>query len=217
MRRQFKLGGVINLSSVVWAVDAVSVCRHPSFVFYYMYSAHSTNSIFLAFTVGVLHRFLLCSDAPSSGEGHAEDYCGSSGARMNDQSATSTTSRYICETEVSSKCPFGWAFYLDDGSEGYDSCLQLSTYVVTTWAQAAAGCPSGSHLLTVKGASSTSGLLPFAASLFNGGYFFIGCSQSASATSRGQGWSWVDSTDASNLNCGIGANGCALWKSGEPK
>jgi len=45
------------------------------------------------------------------------------------------------------------------------------------------------------------------------------CSQSGSASQRAAGWSWVDGTDASNVNCGSGAggDGCGAWNVSEPK
>ena len=130
---------------------------------------------------------------------------------------------YLCEMEASSKCPTGWAYYRDDGSEGADSCLQISSFVVSTWAQASISCTStavpSAHLLTVKSSTTSSGILAFATSLFSGNAFFIGCSQSSGATQRAAGWSWVDSTSASNLNCGTGngAEGCGIWDTNEPK
>lgn len=54
----------------------------------------------------------------------------------------------VCEAEVSPLCPFGWVFYLDDGSEGVNSCVKFSTYVVSNWTMASQSCPAGSHLLT---------------------------------------------------------------------
>ncbi len=152
----------------------------------------------------------------------------------------------ICETEVSPLCPYGWAYYADaDGSEGTDSCVYISPSTVTSWSAANASCPSGSHLLTVKSASSTSGLLPFATSMYHGSgqRVYIGCrcvavqvighvisscrihvcvctcSQSGGASQRAAGWSWVDDTSAATLNCGSGSggDGCGLWNTGEPK
>jgi hypothetical protein len=84
----------------------------------------------------------------------------------------------ICETEVSPLCPYGWAYYADaDASEGTDSCLYISPSAATSWSAANSSCPGGSHLLTVKSAVTTSGLLPFASSLFHGAGLkvYIGC------------------------------------------
>jgi hypothetical protein len=157
------------------------------------------------------------NDHPNLGEGHKEDYCSGNSNGINDQADTGNSFRFICETEVSSKCPYGWAYYADvDGSETTDSCLYVSMYKVSTWVQAVASCPSGSHLLTVRG-TSTTGLLTFAGSLFPSDLFYIGCSQSSTATTRQSGWSWVDGTPATNLNCGSGADGCGVWLSSEPK
>ena len=84
----------------------------------------------------------------------------------------------VCETEVSPRCPYGWAYYADaDGSEGTDSCVYISPSTVSSWSAANSSCPGGSHLLTVKSAISTSGLLPFATSLYHGSgqRVYIGC------------------------------------------
>ena len=175
------------------------------------------------------------SDAATIGYGSSDDDRMSSGALS-----------IVCETEMSPLCPYGWAYYADaDGSEGTDSCVYISPSTVTSWSAANSSCPDGSHLLTVKSASNTSGLLPFATSLYHGSgqYVYIGCrcvdqllmscgimlkhshgvlfpcSQSGGASQRATGWSWVDDTSAANLNCGsgTGGDGCGLWNGGEPK
>ncbi len=84
----------------------------------------------------------------------------------------------VCETEVSPRCPYGWAYYADaGGSEGYDSCVYISPSTASSWSVANSSCPVGSHLLTVKSAASSSGLLPFATSLYHGAgeKVYIGC------------------------------------------
>jgi hypothetical protein len=86
----------------------------------------------------------------------------------------------VCEVEVSQRCPYGWAYYVDtDGSEGTDSCLLVSPTTALSWSAANASCPAGSHLLTVKSSLSTRGLLPFATSLFVGSGLsqkvYVGC------------------------------------------
>lgn len=137
-----------------------------------------------------------------------------------DNNLTSTAAHnYICEMEVSSKCSLGWVYYQDvTGQEGGDSCLQISTYTVTSWALASTSCPSGSHLLTIAATVNTSALLAFSTSLYKYGIFYIGCSQSSTATTRGSGWSWVDSTSSNNLNCNSnGGVGCDLWGSLQPE
>ncbi len=127
----------------------------------------------------------------------------------------------LCEAEVSPSCPFGWTVYVDDGSEGADSCVMISTGTVSTWAAANASCPAGSHLLTVRSASTAAGLLPFATSLYRGAgqLVYVGCFQDAAALSRASGWAWIDGTDASNLNCGTGSggDGCGLWNASQPR
>ena len=45
---------------------------------------------------------------------------------------------------------------------------------------------------------------------------WAGCSQAPDSTAKGQNWTWVDGTPASNLNCGPGNNGCGLWGFGYP-
>lgn len=161
----------------------------------------------------------VCSDGGGgvTTEGHREDYCGVYLNAFNDQSLTGVTSYSMCETEVEpSLCSAGWAHYLDDGSEGTDSCLQLSSYFVANWAQASTACPSGSHLLTVGSTGPSFTLLTYATSLYDVGTLsmYIGCSQPNTAGSTTSGWSWVDSTSASNLNCG--SAGCGIWNSGQP-
>jgi hypothetical protein len=97
---------------------------------------------------------------------------------LNDCSDTFGAKPTVCETEVSPRCPYSWAYYADaDGSEGTDSCVYISPSTVTSWGAANSSCPAGSHLLTVKSASSSSGLLPFATSLYHGSgqRVYIGC------------------------------------------
>lgn len=124
----------------------------------------------------------------------------------------------VCEYEVSYRCPYGWTYYRDDGSEGWDSCVLMSSSNATSWAVANSSCPAGSHLLTIGSSLSSTGLTAFASSLYNnaGQYVYIGCSQNSSASSAGSGWSWVDSTNSSYLNCG-GGIGCYLWNSSQPR
>lgn len=166
--------------------------------------------------------FCLCSDSGGSEVG-SENYCRLSGStgKMFDVSDTepSMLVSTICETEVSPSCPVGWAYYIDDGSEGHDSCLQVSVYTVSSWSQANSSCPTGSHLLTVEstGSELSSKLLRFASSLFYAGPAYIGCYQLSTATTPGSNWNWIDTTSPSNINCGSGMNGCGLWGSGEPK
>ncbi len=149
-------------------------------------------------------------------ESHEQDSARGTSTGLQDSGSASYVS--VCEREVSSLCPSGWAFYSDaDASEGMQSCVWLSSATVTSWTSANTSCPSGGHLLTVTSSVATSGLLAFAATLIsNSTSSFIGCSQSASATQRGSGWTWVDGTNASNLDCGTGI-GCGLWTSTEPE
>lgn len=112
---------------------------------------------------------------------------------------------YMCEMEISPECaargPW-WAYYRDTtGVEGHDSCVWVSPYALDSWSEASASCPSGSHLATAAASTSDVGFLPFAASVAAGGTAYMGCSQSFSSYFQARGWSWVDGTDASNLNC----------------
>ena len=100
------------------------------------------------------------------------------GGRNFDDEYHGFSAQSVCETEVSPLCPYGWAYYADaDGSEGADSCVYISPSTVASWSAANSSCPGGSHLLTVQSASSTSGLLPFATSLYHGSgqRVYIGC------------------------------------------
>jgi hypothetical protein len=163
------------------------------------------------------------SDYPNSNELHTEDYCflAVDGNRFVNDGVVAPTPAMggICEMEVSSKCERGWTFYKDSGTEGADSCLYVSSYRVSSWAEANASCPSGSHLLTISSSSNSTGLSVFAGSLFRTSFAYIGCYQSPSATQRAQGWSWVDGTPAANLNCGSGSGGggCGVWGADEPR
>lgn len=180
----------------------------------------------------ILFMFV-CFDLNSDGDGvenGARNYCMTMAGGLSDSPATQTTSvPYLCEAELSSRCPGpGWVYYQDvSGQEGKDSCLLFSSYTVTSFLVAAASCPAGSHLLTIGAgqlqyynstAATTSSLLTFALSTSAGRFTWIGCSQNAAATGKAQGWSWIDGTEAGNLNCGSGNGlGCGIWASGEPK
>lgn len=163
-----------------------------------------------------------CSDAGNAAESHSADYClGGTGVtrRISDVAIDNggTSALAACERELSTqRCPIGWLYYKDDGSEGQDSCLFVSSSSASSWAAASASCVPGSHLLTVRSsAASASGLLPFAASLLVDTAMYLGCSQSSTATQPWAGWSWVDGTSANNLNC-AGVS-CGVWASGSPK
>lgn len=165
-----------------------------------------------------------CSDGGNPSEVHAADVCFllSSGL-LSDGAAPSTA--YTCELDL--PCTNGWSLYVDDGSEGTNSCLQIYTSAVTGWALANTGCPVGTHLLSIRGATSSSLMVHTQAGmgqiLGSGRPMWVGCSQSPTATQRARGWSWVDGTPDGNLNCGSGNGGgdcsssVALWRSGEPK
>lgn len=164
-----------------------------------------------------LMRLLVCSDFPGPSEAHLEDFC-VIGSDLNDNPGDSAQP-IMCEIESSAQCPRGWAYYRDaTGTEGADSCVLVSPYPVASWSQADTACTSmgsGAHLLTVSGSSRSTGLWAFASSVTAGGGVYIGCSQSSEASTPGSGWSWVDSTSPSNLNCG--STGCDLWSNDRPR
>lgn len=170
---------------------------------------------------------------------HLEDTCALyPNGTLNDVSyssfAASNNVAYICEMDLA--CPGGWTRYVDDGSEGHDSCLILplnassnGPALVDTWATTLTSNPLGSHLLTVispKYSPNSAMALAVNASIVNSGHVaalasmwaWVGCTQGPSAPAleplRGLGWYWIDGTSASNLNCG--ATGCGWWSSAWP-
>lgn len=117
-------------------------------------------------------------------------------------------------------CPSGWTLFSDDGVEGHDSCIKAVTSA-TTFSSATSACSSlsaGAHLVTFLNTQPT-GLPEAASTLGTSSPFWVGCSQSSTASLRGVGWMWVDGTDGGNINCGtgLGGDGCNLWDSGYPK
>ena len=140
-------------------------------------------------------------------------------------------------TPQSSACPedpgfaYKWVYYADDGTEGHDSCFFFSPYAweVAVWEDARTlSCEveaAGAHLLTLSTTSKESAVMNLIAMNVawpgSNGVFYVGCSQQAPEnTGTTEGWSWVDSSPASTLNCGLPGNanmkGCNLWGSGEP-
>jgi hypothetical protein len=107
----------------------------------------------------------------------------------------------------------------DNGSEGSNSCIQLSATTMQFSYSMPDPCPAGTHLLTMRSAVPASGLFAFANSLTTSQYW-VGGFQSYTASNKNRGWAWVDGTDATNnLNCGTinpDSTGCALWNAGEP-
>ena len=127
----------------------------------------------------------------------------------------------------SSPCPTGssdaWTWYIDDGTEGFDSCFLLSSATSGSLTGAAALCPPGSHLITFGGSEKSSGLFYSVISTYQGVMSgsgvtpWVGCKQSIAAARVGEGWSWIDGTDSTNLNCDVnGWSGCNLWNSFAP-
>ena len=116
-------------------------------------------------------------------ESHVEDYCRirQYGTEATDVPYDVATMKVVCEREASYQCPFGWAFYVDTGAEGHNSCVWIGPSPANTWAEAASSCPAGSHLLTIESSDPNSGLLPFATSLYRqsaintGARMYIGC------------------------------------------
>ena len=164
------------------------------------------------------HVACVCSDTPSgtvsTTETHAAQYCRVTGGALRD--FNDVAAAYICEIDLT--CPSGWTLYTDSGTEGRDSCLFVSGTAQSSWAAAATACPAKSHLLTIAGSSKTSGLAATAFAMSTTTNKWAGCSQSSTAASRGSGWSWMDGTPSTNLNCNsAGAAGCNLWTAGEPK
>ncbi len=169
-----------------------------------------------------------CPAGQRSSDGIRCDVCddAADGSRM---TSVETPSGYKC-VRVTLPCPdASWIHYTDDGTEGHDSCYKAVFVdivdVTMSWEQAKAACPAtvyaGSHLITFSGShppndfTSATGLLGHAmAHLITRTYYFVGCKQSATATTVSSGWSWIDGTNAGNLNCG-GA-GCGAWNSNEP-
>lgn len=101
-------------------------------------------------------------------------------------------------------CPSGWTLFTDDGVEGHDSCIQVFNTTGLAYADANAVCASnGGHLLTFANPSQASGLPVASIALSPSTTFRVSCSQSASASLVGAGWSWIDGTDGGNVNCGV--------------
>ncbi len=120
----------------------------------------------------------------------------------------------------SALCASGWSYYSDsNGSEGQASCLKVTGSSTYNWWNAMISCPRNSHLLTMAGASVNTGLHAFSRTLTSSGSsFWVGASQSSTATSVNRGWAWIDGTSASaSLNCGApGDQGCGLWPGDQP-
>lgn len=95
-----------------------------------------------------------------------------------------------------------WTHYHDaSGVEGIDSCFQLFTTTMSL-PNAQSACVSlGAHLLT-SSATAGNGIFQAVNNISPGQYYWIGCSQGPRATQKGSGWTWVDGTSASNLDCG---------------
>ena len=93
--------------------------------------------------------------------------------------------------------------------------MQESTFLVTNWEEAKVSCTPGSHLITfnsrvLEASSLLTAVLPYVASL-SPRSLWVGCQQSPTALFPLRGWSWVDGSDASNLNCGNGVGACGMW------
>jgi hypothetical protein len=121
----------------------------------------------------------------------------------------------------SALCAAGWSYYSDsDGSEGQASCLKVTGSSTFLWSSAMLSCSMNSHLLTMAGATRSSGLFAFTRSLtVTAGEFWVGASQSSAGSHINRGWAWIDGTSASaNMNCGApGERSCGLWTLNEPR
>ena len=118
----------------------------------------------------------------------------------------------------STLCAAGWSYYSDsDGSEGQASCLKVTGSNTYPWGTAMTSCPMNSHLLTMAGASMSTGLFAFSRNV-SASNFWVGASQSSSSTAVNRGWAWIDGTSATvNLNCDAAASGpCGLWREFAP-
>lgn len=188
------------------------------------------------------------SDAPSPAEDHQQDVCRSFGPIVGVDDIAFDTEYVcgaVCETELyppsatpsatesvtpsespsptsALQCPSGWTRYYDrDGAEGTDSCLVI-VGGASGWGSANSSCPASSHLITIRG-SRPSALysIVFAMAMQAGGSVGLGCYQASTAIKRAAGWSWVDGTNASNLNCrgdlANGGNGCGIWSAIGPE
>ena len=123
-------------------------------------------------------------------------------------------------------CPAGFVRYRDvNGTEGQDSCL--SSYSSpnpdgVSWDAAAASCESDNtagHLLTVAytGHPTPSGtdILSLALRVARIETVWVGATVAPLAPEVAETtWQWVDSTNTSNLNCGV--TGCGVWGPGNP-
>ncbi len=106
---------------------------------------------------------------------------------------------------VRAACPDGtWDRYADvSRSEGADSCFKK--FSGTNWDAAFASCAAlvpGAHLATIKSSAKAGGLLAQLNSWYGNSVYWMGCEQPLNAASAVAGWSWVDGTSASNMNCG---------------
>ncbi len=112
----------------------------------------------------------------------------------------------------STPCAAGWSYYSDsDASEGQASCLAVTGAATLNWLTAMRSCPMNSHLLTMAGMSPGSGLYAFSR-VVSTASFWVGTSQSGTATAVNRGWNWIDGTPGGSLNCGApGDQGCGLW------
>lgn len=132
--------------------------------------------------------------------------------------ASNPSVKRLCQCYPGGHCPAGWTLYADDGTEGGSSCV-LATSTNVYWSTAITGCPSGSHLLTLK-TSNPAGTFPtFLKTLvsFSSMRYWLGGSQAYGQPYRNVGWSWIDGTNPANLNCGAGnAIGCNLWYAPDP-
>ena len=132
-------------------------------------------------------------------------------------------------------CRQGWRRYDDPTRtnaridvkyvEGQSSCVKLITNVHwQQYAEAKVKCEDlGAHLVTMRGVYSAEKhlsnlpprfLLDWMASV-GVSDCWVGAEQAVGFGGKAEGWSWIDGTDAGNLNGG--ARGSGVWYQGEPR
>jgi hypothetical protein len=157
-----------------------------------------------------------CSDNNNPQEAHIDDHCVLSTSTTVSDVTAQTVQQFVCEYELT--CWNGWTQYTDGGVEGSDSCFSVSASTAASWSAAASSCRPNSHLITSRSTSSSSGVLSSAKSSVSslaGNNAYYGCSQASNATTVLSGWSWIDGTSSTNINCAVA--GCAIWATAQPE
>ena len=137
---------------------------------------------------------------------------------MSTSALDESVTQYACEIDL--ECESGWTRYVDNGSEGQDSCVwnPAPGEPTTSWSAAANTCPSGSHLASIMDTEGiTNGLAQVVLTLSEGSWTFVGCLQDSATSSIGTGWYWADGTPADNLLCDDYQTGCGIWAANQPE